>query len=219
MKKIILNHKMNLTVSEIVNHIDKLQSLKKDIIVCPSSIYSKMFIDNGFSVGLQNVYCENEGAFTGEISPYQANKLGVEYVLIGHSERRKLFGEDKIINKKIKKALENNLKIILCVGEGKGENAKEVLYKQITTALADVDANVIIAYEPVYSIGTGDLSNDIEDNINYIKSLIDTEVLYGGSVNSKSIVQLNKINNIDGFLVGSASLSIDEVTKILEVVC
>lgn len=217
MKKVILNHKMNLTYNEVENYIDYLDKVKKNIIVLPSSLYVKKFIDSGFITGLQNVYFDDTGAYTGEISAYQAKSLGVEYALIGHSERRNLFNEDSdIINKKIKSAIKNGLKVILCVGE----SSKDVLYKQITSALEDVNEDVIISYEPIYAIGTGVIPKleDVEEKINYIKSLVNTKVLYGGSVNSSNIDELNKVKNIDGFLIGSAGLDPEEVMKILEVV-
>ncbi len=221
MKIIGLNHKMNLNYDEIKNYINSLINYKNKMIVFPSTIYQQAFIENGFQTGIQNIFYEDKGMYTGEVSASQAKSLGTDYVLIGHSERRKFFKEDnEIINKKIKIALKNNLKVILCIGDNINENIEEVLEKQITGGLKDIKENVIIAYEPVYAIGTGITPDkeDIEKRINFIKSLINTKVLYGGSVDSNSIKKLNEINNLDGYLIGSASLSVDEVRKILEVV-
>lgn len=221
MKLVILNHKMNLNYDEIRKYINDLKDYKDKFIVMPSAIYTKDFIDSGFKTGLQNIYAFDKGMYTGEISAWQARSLGIEYVLIGHSERRIIFKEDdSLINLKIKNALSNGLKVILCVGEDFGEEVNDVLSKQITDDLKDIEENVIIAYEPVHAIGTGQTPsiNEIEARINYIKSLVNTKVLYGGSINSNNIKELNKIKNIDGYLIGLASLKKDEVIKILEVV-
>lgn len=221
MKIVVLNHKMNLNYEEIRKYIKALENYKDKVIIMPSSIYAGKFIDNNYKTGLQNIYCEDKGMFTGEISPMQAKSLGIKYVLIGHSERRNIFKEDdELINKKVKSALKNNLKVILCIGDNLNENINEALLKQITNDLKYINEDVIIAYEPVYAIGTGQVPSvqDIEKRITYIKSLVNTKVLYGGSINSNNIKELNKISNLDGYLIGSSSLDIEEVIKILEVV-
>lgn len=216
--KLFLNHKMNLTLDQIKEYIIKLNEVKEKIVVFPSNIYLKEFIDNDYITGIQNIYYKDVGAYTGEISPQQAKSLEVEYVLIGHSERR-IYDNDEIINKKIKKALENHLQVILCIGENEFEDETR-LYQQITAALKGINEEVIIAYEPVYAIGTGITLNykEIEKKISYIKSIVNAKVLYGGSVSSKNIKELNEVSLIDGYLLGTASLDPEEVIKILEVV-
>ena len=169
-----------------------------------------------------NVYTEDFGAYTGEVSACQAKSVGVKYVLIGHSERRRIFNEsDDIVNLKLKKSLENNLKVILCVGENLGEDYKEVLHRQISLGLKGIEDEVIIAYEPVYSVGTGIIpsSDEITEVISYIKSLFnyDVKVLYGGSVNLKTMETLKKVDGVSGYLVGTAATDIEEFMKIGEV--
>lgn len=218
--KIILNHKMNLDYEDIKNYIKQMEDVKNEVIVLPSSIYIDLFVKNGFNVGIQNIYIKDFGPYTGEVSPMQARSIGAKYALIGHNERRDIFNEDyTLINKKVKSAIKNGLKVILCIGEDKGEG-NDVLYKQITSALDGVSEKVIIVYEPVYSIGTGIIpqKKDIEEKVNYIKSIIDTDVLYGGSVLKENIDVLKEVRNIDGFILGSSSLNPIDVKKILEVV-
>lgn len=221
MKMIVLNHKMNLNYDEVKKYIKAIGKYKDQVIVLPSSIYINEFINNNFNVGIQNIYYGDNGFYTGEISASQAKSLGIKYVLIGHSERRIIFKEtDELINKKIKSALANDLKVILCIGDNLSEDANDVLYKQITNGLKDIDKEIIIAYEPVYAIGTGLTPSieEIEKRITYIKSLAKAKVLYGGSININNIKALNKIKNLDGYLIGKASLNSSELLKILEVV-
>ncbi len=218
--KIVLNHKMNLDYEDIKNYIKNMDDVKHRVIVLPSYIYIDAFVKNGFIVGCQNIYTEDFGPYTGEISPMQISSIGAEYVLIGHNERKVMFNEDyDLLNKKVKSAIKNGLKVILCVGENKGEN-EDALYKQVTSALNGVNEKVCIVYEPVYSIGTGIIpsNEEIEKKVHYIKSLVNCEVLYGGSVLPSNIDVLKKVNNIDGFILGSSSLNPQDVKKILEVV-
>ena len=207
----------------------------KDYIVCPSSIYVPYFLKEGFEVGLQNVSEYGMGAYTGEISVTQATSIGIKYVIIGHSERRKYFNESsKVINRKLRKAVSNNLKAILCIGESlddKNNNKTfEVIKNLIDLELKDVEfeyyENVIIAYEPLWAIGTGVVpsNEDIEKITSYIKDYIMKKynfmpiVLYGGSTNEKNISELNELKNIDGFLIGGASLIPEKIIKILETI-
>ncbi|MEG0909147.1 MAG: triose-phosphate isomerase, partial [Bacilli bacterium] len=184
----------------------------------------------------QNCYSEDKGAFTGEISPKQINSLGVEYVILGHSERRTILHEtNEEINKKIKKALTNNLNVILCIGETKEEKDQfmtdKILERQIINCLTGIgtsDAkNIIIAYEPIWSIGTGltPTEKEIQITIMNIKEILkklykelDFNVLYGGSVNEENITSINQIKEISGVLVGGASMDAKKLKKIKEVV-
>ncbi len=225
MEKIVaLNHKMNMDYDEIKVYIQNLKKLNLDPIVFPTAIYAKDFIENNIKTGLQNIYYQESGSYTGEISPKQAQSLGIEYALIGHFERREIFNETNAdINKKVKAALQNNLKVILCIGEKRNEDYKEILKKQIEEGLNGVTKEVIIAYEPVWSIGSKQTldKKEIENIIKYIKSLFsyDIMVLYGGSVDSAIINDLKEVNIVSGFLIGGNSTNIQELAKIKEVVC
>ena len=224
MEKIIaLNHKMNLNYGEVEEYIKGLKKLDLNPIVFPTSIYASSFIENGFTTGLQNIYFHKRGAYTGEISPKQAASLGINYVLIGHPERKELFDEtDEEVNRKIKCALDSDLKVILCVGEDKDEDYKSAIKKQIDSYLKGIDREIIIAYEPMWAIGKNIIPchKKLEEVINYIKSFFnyDVKVLYGGSVNSESIKTLNDVNVVSGYLIGTVSTDINELEKIKEVV-
>jgi len=221
-KIIIANHKMNLNLKDTKEYIKGLKQANFKHIIFPQNIYISYYIENGIKTGIQNIYSENSGPYTGEISPEAAKSLGVSYTLLGHSERRRIFNEtNKEINLKIKKALENNLKVILCIGDNLGEDYKEVLKRQIKEGLKEVDKEIIISYEPVYSIGT-DIIPDKEDLIKilkYIKSLFsyDVKIFYGGSVNLKTAEKLKDIEELSGYLIGSGSLNVNDFIKIGEV--
>lgn len=229
MKMLLANMKMNLSLEQINDYIERTRDFKDDIIVIPSSIYIPYFIKNNYRVGIQNISRFDNGAYTGDISASQVKSMGVDYTLIGHSERRNIFNEslDDVRNKVIK-ALENNLKVILCIGESleqKNNNLTEkVLNEQITSALDGIDiSNIIIAYEPIYSIGTGIIptNEEIENVTSYIKKVVkelhnkDIDVLYGGSVNDKNIQSLKTIDNVSGFLIGGASLDPNKLLTML----
>lgn len=237
-KRIVVgNLKMNMVADEVSNYLNKVNKniYSNQVVICPSSIYIPYFLKQRYQVGIQNISSENSGAYTGEVSALQAYSLGVNYALIGHSERRHLFSEnDLAVNKKVKIAIKNNLYPIICIGETNEDKVmlrtEKVLKKQITYALKDLTVedmdNIVIAYEPVWSIGTNKIpsNRDIKNTISYIKLLVNNlyhynrvKVLYGGSVNKNNIEQLVKIDNLDGFLVGGASLKPDEFLKIIEV--
>jgi len=189
------------------------------IIYCPPNtlIYpmKKKFLKSSIEVGAQNCHQNEEyGAFTGSVNSKMLKDIGAKYIIIGHSENRKNGESNKLINSKIKSALKSRLKIILCIGESLAEKRKKItkniLKKQITLGLKNIKnkKNIIIAYEPVWSIGSNLIPNskDLFQTINFIKNLVKkNKVLYGGSVNSRNIHQLKSINNIDGFLIGGAS--------------
>ena len=227
-KLIIGNMKMNLTKTEIDSYIEKISNIKNvNVVICPTSIYIPYFINKGFKIGIQNVFYFDKGSYTGEVSAYQASSLGVEYALVGHSERRTNFNETNDINSlKLKQIIDNDLKAILCIGEKKEEPLEETLYNQISI-LKDISKldNVIIAYEPVWAIGTNVIptNEEIIKATNYIKKLVkekfdfDIKVLYGGSVNKNNIDALSNIKEIDGFLIGGASLNVEEFINIIEV--
>ncbi len=233
MKIVIGNLKMNLNSQEIDDYIEFFG--KEDChntIFAPSSIYLTRFIDHGFKVSSQDVSFSKNGAYTGDASASQLKSIGVNYSIVGHSERRKYYGDDQYVNKKIKMLLEEKVFPILCIGETKEEKEKnetfDVLKKEIDFAFKEVDIklleNVIIAYEPIWSIGTGIIPTnlDIEKTIGEIKDyvkkqyFIDIKVLYGGSVNNECIDTLERIENIDGYLVGGCSIKKEEFLKLIK---
>ena len=208
------------SLHKVVNFFKSFKKKKLvKIIYCPPSTLirpmSKKLKNTNIIVGAQNCHeYENYGAFTGSINSNMLKNVGAKYIIIGHSENRQSGETNKLINLKIKSALKSGLKVIFCIGETLKEkrkkNTKQVLNKQISLGLNKVKNKnkVIIAYEPIWSIGSGLIpkSNDLFDTINFIKTKIrNSKVLYGGSVNPKNINELKSINNIDGFLIGGAS--------------
>jgi len=189
------------------------------IIYCPPSTLirpmSKKLKNTNIDVGAQNCHEQDTyGAFTGSINSMMLKNVGAKYVIIGHSENRQAGETNKLINLKIKNALKSGLKVIFCIGETLQEKrkkiTKKILNKQIKLGLNKIKnkKNIIIAYEPVWSIGTGLIpkSNELFKTIDFIKKKIkNNKVLYGGSVNPKNIHELKLINNIDGYLIGGAS--------------
>ncbi len=244
-KKVIAgNWKMNMLPNEAISFIEQLapmiQKTKHEVILCvpyTDLFYSLLTAQNtNIKIGAQNMHWEEKGAYTGEISAKMLKSIHVEYVIIGHSERRQYFFEtDEIVNKKVKKALENGLKPIICVGESleqrEQNKAEEVITNQTANALQDITKeqmeNVIIAYEPIWAIGTGKTatSDDANDAIkairNKIGKLYDKEVaqntilLYGGSVKPENAKELFTTSDIDGGLVGGASLKVEDFNKIV----
>ena len=200
-----------------------LKGFKKNkfakIIYCPPYTLirpmSKKLKNSNIVVGAQNCHEENSfGAFTGSVNSVMLKSVGAKYVIVGHSENRHAGEKDKLINLKIKSVLKCGLKVIFCIGETLKEKrnkiTKKVLKKQIELGLKNIKnkKNIIIAYEPVWSIGTGLIpkSNQLTETVNFIKkNFKHVKVLYGGSVNPKNIHELKSINNIDGFLIGGAS--------------
>ena len=233
MNKIVVgNMKMNMNDLDITNYLDVINAevSTDSVIICPTAIYIPYFLHNDYAVGIQNVYKENKGAFTGEISPRQAASMGVRYAIVGHSERRQVFSEtDSLINEKLKAVLNNNMTPILCVGETKKEHEYHLteikLKKELKSDLKDIDVTkIIIAYEPIWAIGSGVIptNEEIDTTINFIKKEVaeltshKVRVLYGGSVNDKNIHQLNTIDSIDGYLVGGASTDSKKFMNIIK---
>ena len=237
------NWKMHNTVGESIALAQAIKEGAKDIqngevVIAPpfTSLSSVGEAIKGSQVFLaaQNMHYEDKGAFTGEIAPGMLTDLGCTYVLIGHSERRKYFFErDEDINLKVKKALAVGLKPILCVGETEDERVKGVtqvvVEKQIKKALSGVEKidNVVIAYEPVWAIGTGKVatSAQAEEVHSLIRSILkelygdvsqNIRILYGGSVTKENIGELIGMENIDGALVGGASLKPDAFLGIIQ---
>ena len=223
----VANWKMygNLSSLNTLNKVIKFSKSKEinkgRLIYCPPytliSSFSKKFKNCQIGIGGQNCHeSENYGPFTGSINPRMLKNIGAHFVIIGHSENREKGENDKLINIKIKNALEVKLKVIFCIGETLGEKRKKmtqsILAKQIRVGLDKVKnkSNIFIAYEPVWAIGTGIVpkSIDLLKTVNFIKSKFKDKlpkILYGGSVNPENIKNLKEINNIDGFLIGGAS--------------
>jgi triosephosphate isomerase (TIM) len=210
-----------------------------EVLVCPPFIYIEE-ISNAFKkikpkknllFGAQDVFWEEKGAYTSEVGPKMLKSLSVKYVIIGHSERRMWLHEtDAMINKKIKLALKDNLKIILCVGEAlavrkKGSAAAKTFIKsQLKKDLAGISRPkiknaIIVAYEPIWAIGTGrfDTPEDSVEIAQFIKQITHTKVLYGGSVNRKNVADFVQLKEIDGALVGGASLRAAEFAAMIKV--
>ena len=206
------------------------KSNRVEVAIFPPFCYVAQFVkkSNKIAVGAQNCYFKECGAFTGEVSVNQVADLGCKYVLVGHSERRKIFSEtDKDVNEKTKMALSLNITPVVCVGETDEERtagrAKFVVKNQLAEGLKDVDAKkVLIAYEPVWAIGTGKACSvaDAGDINRFIKDTLgsDTVVLYGGSANAQNCVAYLKEASYDGLLVGGASLKADEFSKMFSLI-
>ena len=233
MKLVVANHKMNLLSNEINKYIDFFKEKNySNVFFAPSSIYLQTFIDNGLNAVAQDVSNNEIGAYTGDISCTQLKSIGVNYAIIGHSERRKYHHDDEIVNGKIARCLEQEIIPILCIGENKEEKdnnlVSDVLTKEIDDAFTKIKPEflkeVIIAYEPIWSIGTGVIptNEDISSITSFIKNYVsvkygfDIKVLYGGSVNNKNILELEQIDNIDGYLIGGCSLKIEDFNNLIE---
>lgn len=226
-KLVLANLKMyQCTKEEVNDYINKLKEVKNKFIVFPSVIYLEKFIQNNFICGVQNASAHNPGPYTSEVSIHALKNIGVKYVLLGHSEvRQNMAEDDELINLKIKQALDNNLKVVLCIGENleayNQSQTKDILKNQINNALKNINEEVIISYEPVWAIGSGKTptNSEIEDIVSYIKSLFNynIKVLYGGSVSDNNIETLNEIPNVDGFLIGKAATKPSSLIKIIEV--
>lgn len=225
---IMLNNKSNFTRDEYLSYQAKLFSLdRKDcsIVVFPSFTNLALYEDNYIRLGSQNVSAYETGSHTGEVSAEQLKSLGVEYCLIGHSERRSEQGEsDLLLRVKILRLMEAGIKVVLCVGETLEEkrNSNSVS-KVISQIKSDIDGmnikydDLIIAYEPVWAIGTGKVAtaDDIELVSRAIKDYIPVKVLYGGSVDSNNISSV-LTPSVDGFLLGKSSLDTVDLQKLID---
>ena len=235
----IANFKMNKNKTETNNYINELvklsgfnkkQSIK--MVVCPSSI--SMIQNNSIHIGVQNINSNESGAYTGEISAEMIKDTGAEYVILGHSERREHFKEtNQEINKKVAIALKYNLKAVLCIGETleqrKNNEVEKTLKNQLSTCLQNIKSEIIVAYEPIWAIGTGETATSgmITGAHQMIRNILNDigfdgekiSILYGGSVNRNNAKELISIDDVDGFLIGGASLDVNhfyEIYKIIE---
>ena len=232
------NWKMNKTPLQGKRFIDDVKNRVKDIHNTEIIFFPAFtgLLDNQlnypFHLGAQNCHWETSGAFTGEVSTEMLNECNVQYILAGHSERRQLFKEtDAIINKKIRSINSSKLKPILCIGETiedrKSGLTKGFLKNQLVKNLEGIDSieNFIVAYEPIWAIGTGETASEeqIHNAHSFIKSVLkklypgtnNCPILYGGSVNTKNAKELIQISGVDGFLIGGASLDQDSFISII----
>ena len=237
------NWKMNKTPKEaaqfIIEFRDKVKNANCEVVVCPVFTALSQVVtlteNTNVKVGAQNMYFEESGAFTGEVSPLMLKEMGVQYVILGHSERRQYFKEDdELINKKVKSAFLYDLIPILCCGETLEERESgktfDLIKGQLTKNLKDVSAEniekMVIAYEPIWAIGTGKTATakDANDVIKFIRDTVREmfgpcadamRIQYGGSVKPSTIKEQMEQRDIDGALVGGASLKADEFAAVV----
>lgn len=237
------NWKMNNTIKEGIQLIEEIKSnkLNKEVeaVICvPFTVLqdAKRAIENtNIKLGAQNMHFEENGAYTGEVSPLMLKEIGVDYVIIGHSERRQYFNEtDDTVNKKVKAAILNEIHPIICVGETLEEREdsreKEIVKNQILKAFIDIDEkdidNIVVAYEPIWAIGTGKTASSEDANamLGFIRETIGEKygskkdiirIQYGGSVKPSNIKELMNKSDIDGALVGGASLKASDFVNLI----
>lgn len=240
------NWKMNNDVEASLNLVESLKSLSGnfdsnvDVLICP--VFTSLYVvkealkGTNIKIGAQNMHFEDKGAYTGEVSPVMLKSMEIEYVIIGHSERRQYFNEtDETVNKKLKAALKHNIKPILCVGETLEQREcgieKETVKNQIINDFAGIDKdeaeNIVVAYEPIWAIGTGKTASSAQANemASFIrmcvKEIYDCElsekiiIQYGGSVNKDNAKEILSQSDIDGALVGGASLKAESFLDII----
>ena len=237
------NWKMHKTIAEALEFVsdikDRVNNEKVEAVICAPFTLLKDLKEatkgTSIKVGAQNMHFEEKGAFTGEISPLMLKELDMDYVIIGHSERRQYFNEtNETVNKKVLKALEVGIDPILCVGETLEEreagNTKDICKVQVEKALENVSkediAKVVIAYEPIWAIGTGKTatSEDANDVIAYIRQVVanlykdlanEVRIQYGGSVKPSNVGEIVNQSDIDGALVGGASLEANDYIQLV----
>ena len=230
---IILNNKCNFKKKEYEEYLSSLEkyiekkSTAKKVILCPSTCYLCYKKSEKIILGSQNVSMEEMGSHTGEVAASQLYSIGVKYTIIGHQELRRFHNEDnQVINKKIKQLLKNNIIPILCVGEIEKEK-KEVILEKIKKDIKEAVVNIekeeqekiILAYEPAWAIG-GNITDDLEKIEEMIKEfknyLPNNKIIYGGGVNLENIKYLKEISEIEGFLLGSISLDVSMINRLLQ---
>ncbi|SKC90212.1 triose-phosphate isomerase [Maledivibacter halophilus] len=238
------NWKMHMTKNGAVEFIKELEKEVKDtdveVVICPPAtllnILKEAAKGTNIKIGAQNMHWEKQGAFTGEVSPIMLKDLDIDYCIIGHSERRQYFGEtNETVNKKIKSAIDHGINPIVCIGETlevrKAGNTNSLLKEQVTEAfknITDEEAKkIVVAYEPIWAIGTGETATPemANETIAYIREVIkdlygediseEIRIQYGGSVKPSNVQELMNQEDIDGALVGGASLKADSFSQIV----
>ncbi len=233
MRYVFGNWKMNGTLAFAEEYVNKLlgevRPASVQVALFPPftalSSFQYLVKDSFLKFGAQNMYYEDSGAFTGEVSPVMLKEIGVDYVLIGHSERRHIFLEnDEMLMKKVEAAHRHDIPVVFCVGETLEERrtgaTKDVLKRQLILVQDILSTGDIVAYEPVWAIGTGvtPTMDEIRESISWVKELLkaDLPVLYGGSVNKGNAVDISEVSGVDGVLVGGASLKVEEFAIIIK---
>lgn len=238
------NWKMNKNIEEAVSLVKDIKKgnmdKKVEVVLCVpfTDLYhvKEEIKGTNIKLGAQNMHWAESGAFTGEISPLMLKEIGVQYVIIGHSERRQYFNEtDEIVNKKVKSAIAHGIKPIICVGETLEQREKgiekDIVKTQVLDDLEDISGedvlNIVIAYEPIWAIGTGKTasSEDVNNMLMFIRETIESKygedvskeirIQYGGSVKPNNIKELMAEEDIDGALVGGASLNAEDFLKLI----
>jgi triosephosphate isomerase (TIM) len=241
---VVANWKMNMTLESISKFVDGFgsETISAEVVVCPPAPYlylldaMKKQQNCSFALGAQNVHDEKFGAFTGDVSAEQLLDVGCQYVIIGHSERRAIGESNEFIHRKVKQALGTGLIPILCVGETEEERklskTNSIVEEQVLTALQNINdiSNVIIAYEPVWAIGTGlsAVPEQAQEVHQFIRSVLikhfgiqagQLPILYGGSAKPDNAKDYSAMSDIDGLLVGGASLKAEDFKKIIDAFC
>ena len=250
MRKIIIagNWKMNKTLNKVKDFFEGISEWEKDfkhrcqILLFPSNIYLqsalKILDENRIDIGVQNIYYKDFGAYTGEISPKMILSVGCKYSLVGHSERRHIFHEtNEEVNLKVKSLISNGVNVVMCIGETEEERengkTEQLLEQQLNYGLKDIlpseMKNIILAYEPVWAIGTGKTATPeiAEDAHKFIRDWISQKlgkkiadkisILYGGSIKVSNIQDLIAQEDIDGGLIGGASLKLEDFKEIIKI--
>lgn len=237
-KYLICNLKANKTYYEMSLYKDAIKnitSFNTKLIIAPSIPYLSLFKNENIALCCQDININSDLYLTGDTSIEALKSLDVEYVIIGHYERRKYYNENhNTILKKINLALENDIKVIYCIGETKEEYLRKVKHQVIERDIAKILNNIsenkfnklIIAYEPAYLIGTNEPYDivEIENTIKFIKRLIESyyhykvSIVFGGNVNPENIKELNNINELDGYILGSSCLNPDKIKKIINII-
>ncbi len=226
-KLIVCNMKMNLSKEEIDSYLEKLENVNlSNVVFCPTSIYIPYFLKANLNVGIQNISRYKNGSHTGQISLDQADSLNIKYYLVGHSETN---NDLKEINEKIKLSEDHNIIPIICIGEKERislENIEKFIEEQLDIILKDIKlSKAIIAYEPVWMIGSNNKVDTftLHQIMKKLKKVVkkydisDIMTLYGGSVNETNIKEILSIEEVDGVLVGNASLDVCQLLKMKEV--
>jgi triosephosphate isomerase (TIM) len=241
---VVANWKMNMNLESISKFVDGFgsETFSAEVVVCPPAPYlylldaMKKQQNCNFSLGAQNVHAEKSGAYTGDVSAEQLLDVGCQYVIIGHSERRAIGESNEFIHQKVKQALDNGLIPILCVGETEEERklgkTNSVVEEQVLSALQNLldISKVIVAYEPVWAIGTGQsaVPEQAQEVHQFIRSVLikhfgvlasQLPILYGGSAKPDNAKDYSAMSDIDGLLVGGASLKADDFKKIISAFC
>lgn len=235
MKYLISNLKANFTLNDMLVYQKAVLSIDTksiNYIVCPSTPFLYLFNSSNIKLGAQDVSIYQKGAYTGEVTAKQLGSMGCTYAIVGHYERRKYFHDtDKAIVTKINNCLNNNIKIIFCVGESlndlKNNEVLTSIETQITNIFDEINhddlKNIIIAYEPLWAIGTKSVPNNraILSTVKIIKKIImahykiSLPIVYGGSIDEFNVDEIKKIKEIDGLMIGASSLNVNSILKII----